>query len=97
MLDVRRLRVLREVALRGSIAGAAESLRFTTINSIAMTPAGSQVTMRVHNSVGGIVGNAITATTSPATLTMNNLPAGTYKIFVQPIYSATGSFQLSRP
>jgi DNA-binding transcriptional LysR family regulator len=29
MLDVRRLRVLREVALRGSIAGAAESLRFT--------------------------------------------------------------------
>jgi hypothetical protein len=62
-----------------------------------MTPAGSQVTMRVHNSVGGIVGNAITATTSPATLTMNNLPAGTYKIFVQPIYSATGSFQLSRP
>jgi DNA-binding transcriptional LysR family regulator len=29
MLDVRRLRVLREVALRGSIAGAAEALRFT--------------------------------------------------------------------
>lgn len=29
MLDVRRLRVLREVALRGSIAAAAESLRFT--------------------------------------------------------------------
>src|SRR5687768_2574574 len=29
MLDVRRLRVLREVALRGSIAGAAEGLRFT--------------------------------------------------------------------
>jgi DNA-binding transcriptional LysR family regulator len=29
MLDVRRLRVLREVALRGSISGAAESLRFT--------------------------------------------------------------------
>mgnify|MGYP003418786657 CR=1 FL=1 len=29
MLDVRRLRVLREVALRGSIARAAESLRFT--------------------------------------------------------------------
>jgi DNA-binding transcriptional LysR family regulator len=29
MLDVRRLRVLREVALHGSIAGAAESLRFT--------------------------------------------------------------------
>ncbi len=29
MLDVRRLRVLREVALRGSLAGAAESLRFT--------------------------------------------------------------------
>jgi DNA-binding transcriptional LysR family regulator len=29
MLDVRRLRVLREVALRGSIAGAAQSLRFT--------------------------------------------------------------------
>jgi DNA-binding transcriptional LysR family regulator len=29
MLDVKRLRVLREVALRGSIAGAAESLRFT--------------------------------------------------------------------
>jgi DNA-binding transcriptional LysR family regulator len=29
MLDVRRLRVLREVALRGSIAGAADSLRFT--------------------------------------------------------------------
>jgi len=68
-----------------------------TINSIAMTPAGSQLTMRVHNSVGGIVGNAITATTSSATLTMNNLPAGTYKIFVQPTYAATGSFQLSRP
>jgi DNA-binding transcriptional LysR family regulator len=30
MLDVRRLRVLREVALRGSIAAAAESLRFTS-------------------------------------------------------------------
>jgi DNA-binding transcriptional LysR family regulator len=29
MLDVRRLKVLREVALRGSIAAAAESLRFT--------------------------------------------------------------------
>ena len=29
MLDVRRLRVLREVSLRGSIAGAAEALRFT--------------------------------------------------------------------
>ncbi len=29
MLDVRRLRVLREVALRGSIAAAAESLSFT--------------------------------------------------------------------
>ena len=29
MLDVRRLRVLREVALRGSIAAAADSLRFT--------------------------------------------------------------------
>jgi DNA-binding transcriptional LysR family regulator len=29
MLDVRRLRVLRELALRGSIAAAAESLRFT--------------------------------------------------------------------
>jgi DNA-binding transcriptional LysR family regulator len=29
MLDVRRMRVLREVALRGSIAGAAESLSFT--------------------------------------------------------------------
>lgn len=29
MLDVRRLRVLREVALRGSIAAAAEALRFT--------------------------------------------------------------------
>jgi DNA-binding transcriptional LysR family regulator len=29
MLDVRRLRVLREVALHGSIAGAAEALRFT--------------------------------------------------------------------
>lgn len=29
MLDVRRLRVLREIALRGSIAAAAESLRFT--------------------------------------------------------------------
>jgi DNA-binding transcriptional LysR family regulator len=29
MLDVRRLRVLREVAMRGSIAGAAEALRFT--------------------------------------------------------------------
>jgi DNA-binding transcriptional LysR family regulator len=29
MLDVRRLRVLREVALRGSISGAAEALRFT--------------------------------------------------------------------
>ncbi|MGH3023557.1 MAG: LysR family transcriptional regulator [Gaiellaceae bacterium] len=29
MLDVRRLRVLREVALRGSIARAAEALRFT--------------------------------------------------------------------
>jgi len=29
MLDVRRLRMLREVALRGSIAGAAESLGFT--------------------------------------------------------------------
>ncbi|HXV56517.1 MAG TPA: LysR family transcriptional regulator [Gaiellaceae bacterium] len=29
MLDVRRLRVLREVALRGSIAGAAQSLCFT--------------------------------------------------------------------
>ena len=29
MLDVRRLRVLHEVALRGSIAGAAEALRFT--------------------------------------------------------------------
>jgi DNA-binding transcriptional LysR family regulator len=29
MLDVKRLRVLREVALRGSIARAAESLRFT--------------------------------------------------------------------
>jgi DNA-binding transcriptional LysR family regulator len=30
MLDVRRLRVLREVALRGSIAAAADSLRFTS-------------------------------------------------------------------
>ena len=30
MLDVRRLRVLREVALRGSIAAAAQSLRFTS-------------------------------------------------------------------
>jgi DNA-binding transcriptional LysR family regulator len=29
MLDVRRMRVLREVALRGSIAGAAEALSFT--------------------------------------------------------------------
>jgi DNA-binding transcriptional LysR family regulator len=29
MLDVRRLRVLREVALRGSLAGAAQALRFT--------------------------------------------------------------------
>jgi DNA-binding transcriptional LysR family regulator len=29
MLDVRRMRVLREVALRGSIAGAAQSLSFT--------------------------------------------------------------------
>jgi DNA-binding transcriptional LysR family regulator len=29
MLDVRRMKVLREVALRGSIAGAAEALRFT--------------------------------------------------------------------
>ena len=29
MLDVRRLRVLREVALRGSIAAAADSMRFT--------------------------------------------------------------------
>src|SRR4249919_1934284 len=29
MLDVRRLRLLREVALRGSIAAAAESLDFT--------------------------------------------------------------------
>src|ERR1700710_122070 len=29
MLDVRRMRVLREVALRGSFSGAAEALSFT--------------------------------------------------------------------
>ena len=29
MLDVRRMRVLREVALRGSFSAAAESLSFT--------------------------------------------------------------------
>ena len=29
MLDVRRLRVLREVGIRGSIAGAAQALSFT--------------------------------------------------------------------
>jgi hypothetical protein len=68
-----------------------------TINSLAMTPAGSQVQMRAYNSSGAAVGGTVNATTNPATLTLSSLAAGTYTVFVQPTYAATGSFQLSRP
>jgi YD repeat-containing protein len=68
-----------------------------TIGSLATTPAGSQVSMQVYNPSGTAVSPQLLTTTSPATLTLPGLPAGTYSIFVQPSYAATGSFQLSRP
>jgi YD repeat-containing protein len=67
-----------------------------TLAAPVMTPASSQVTVRVYNSSGTQISTG-TATTGPLTLTMNSLAAGTYTVFVVPTYGATGNLQLSRP
>jgi hypothetical protein len=77
------------------VATAGQSVPLT-LAAPAVTPANSQVTVRVYNSSGTEISSGST-TWAPLTLTLNDLAAGTYTVLVAPNYGATGDLQLSRP
>jgi YD repeat-containing protein len=72
-------------------AGQIVTLR---IASMAMLPANGEVVLRVFNPAGSQV-NTMTVTSTPATLNLTGLVAGTYGITIVPTYAATGSVQLT--
>lgn len=64
------------------------------LGPVTMTPANSQVVVRVYNPSDSQILSTNVATT-PATLNLTNLVAGTYTVTVVPTYAATGSAQVT--
>lgn len=62
-----------------------------TVSSISATPANLSYSVTVYNSSGTSVASG--SATTGTTLTMTNLPAGTYQVLITPVYPATATMQ----
>jgi hypothetical protein len=63
------------------------------LGSIAVTPAGTSLTLSVYNSSNAQVGTPVSTSTG-ATVNVTNLAAGTYSVLVTPAIPVTGSLQV---
>ncbi|HWZ63577.1 MAG TPA: IPT/TIG domain-containing protein [Steroidobacteraceae bacterium] len=90
-----------------SVVGQIANLSFTTtatetvtvsIGSIATTPSGNSITAFVYNSSGTNVGpyyGSSGSATQPITITLTNLPAGTYSLVIYPQLPTTETMQVT--
>jgi hypothetical protein len=72
---------------------ATAATRTFTLSGISSTPANKPYTVTVYNSAGTSVGSG--SATTGTTVTMTNLPAGTYHAFITPVYPATATMQVT--
>jgi trimeric autotransporter adhesin len=89
------LSVPGQVAVVTFTATAGQSIPLT-IGSPSLTPSGNSAQVWVYNPAGSAI-QFVSVSTSPVTLNLTNLTAGTYTVLVAPTNAATGSLQLSRP
>ena len=79
---------------RYTLTAAAGDRLTVQLAPTSMTPANSDVTVRIYNPSGTQVQN-FTVTTTGATANLIDLVAGTYSIVVAPTYAATGTAALT--